>query len=79
VDEPYGSPVVVDRYHTRADKAHTAWGRRARELEPNLATAPVGWMFAQRLAGHSVARITQALDDAGIRARRPPTRSGTLT
>jgi site-specific DNA recombinase len=30
-------------------------------------TAPVvAWMFAQRLAGHSAARITRALNDAGI-------------
>ena len=30
-------------------------------------TAPVvRWMFAQRLAGHSAARITRALNDAGI-------------
>ena len=49
------------------NKAHAAWGRRAHRLEPNPATAPmVRWMFAQRLAGHSVARITRALNDAGI-------------
>jgi site-specific DNA recombinase len=30
-------------------------------------TAPVvSWMFAQRLAGHSAARITKALNDAGV-------------
>jgi hypothetical protein len=30
-------------------------------------TAPVvAWMFGQRLAGHSAARITRALNDAGI-------------
>ncbi len=30
-------------------------------------TAPVvTWMFAQRLAGHSAARITRALNDAGV-------------
>ena len=30
-------------------------------------TAPVvQWMFAQRLAGHSAARITRALNDAGV-------------
>ncbi len=39
----------------------------AHRLEPDPATAPVvRWMFAQRLAGHSVARITRALNDAGI-------------
>jgi len=30
-------------------------------------TAPVvSWMFSQRLAGHSAARITRALNDAGV-------------
>jgi Recombinase len=28
--------------------------------------ADVTWIFAQRLAGHSIARITRALNDAGI-------------
>jgi hypothetical protein len=36
-------------------------------------------MFTQRLAGHSVARITRALNDAGIPCPRRPTRSGTRT
>ncbi len=49
------------------NKAHAAWGRRAHRLEPDPATAPVvRWMFAQRLAGHSAAWITRALNDAGI-------------
>ncbi len=44
-----------------------AWGRRAHRLEPDPETAAVvGWMFAQRLAGHSVARSTRALNDAAI-------------
>jgi hypothetical protein len=51
----------------RPNKAHAAWGRRAHRLEPDPETAHVvQWMFAQRLAGHSVARITRALNDAGI-------------
>jgi site-specific DNA recombinase len=34
---------------------------------PDPDTAPVvAWMFARRLAGHSVARITRALNDAAI-------------
>ena len=42
------------------DAVRTAWS-----LTP--ATAPVvAWMFAQRLAGHSAARITRALNDAAI-------------
>ena len=49
------------------NKAHAAWRRRAHRLEPDPVTAPVvRWMFAQRLAGHSAARITRALNDAGI-------------
>ena len=63
---------------------HAAWGRRAHRLEPDPATAPVvAWMFAQRLAGHSTARITRALNDAGIPCpsaadpKRNPHRSGT--
>jgi DNA invertase Pin-like site-specific DNA recombinase len=49
------------------NKAHAAWGRRAHRLEPDPGTAHVvRWMFAQRLAGHCVARITRALNDAGI-------------
>jgi DNA invertase Pin-like site-specific DNA recombinase len=43
------------------NKAHAAWGRRAHRLEPDPATAPVvTWIFAQRLAGHSAARITES-------------------
>jgi site-specific DNA recombinase len=49
------------------NKAHAAWGRRAHRLEPDPDTAPVvTWMFAQRLAGQSAARITRALNDAGV-------------
>ena len=49
------------------NKAHAAWGRRAHRLEADPVTAPVvRRMFAQRLAGHSAARITRALNDAGI-------------
>jgi site-specific DNA recombinase len=49
------------------NKAHAAWGRRAHRLDPDPATAHVvRWMFAQRLAGHSVARIARALNEAGL-------------
>src|SRR5580704_18049386 len=35
--------------------------------QPDPVTAPVvTWMFGQRLAGHSAARITRALNDAGV-------------
>ena len=46
---------------------HASWGRRAHRLEPDPDTENVvRWMFAQRLAGHSVARIARALNDASI-------------
>jgi site-specific DNA recombinase len=49
------------------NRAHAAWGRRAQQLEPDPRTAAaVTWIFAQRLTGHSVARITRALNDAAI-------------
>jgi DNA invertase Pin-like site-specific DNA recombinase len=49
------------------NKVHASWGRRAHRLEPDPATEHVvTWIFAQRLAGHSTARITRALNDAGI-------------
>jgi site-specific DNA recombinase len=78
---PYGYQLVDAGPHP--NKAHAAWGRRARRLEPDPATAPVvRWMFAQRRAGHSLARITRALNDAGIPCpsaadpERNPHRSG---
>ncbi len=49
------------------NKAHAAWGRRAHRLEPDPESAHVvRWIFAQRLAGHSTARIARALNDAGV-------------
>ena len=79
---PYGYRLADAGPHP--NKAHAAWGRRAHRLEPDLATAPVvAWMFAQRLAGHSAARITRALNDAGIPCpsatdpERNPHRTGT--
>jgi site-specific DNA recombinase len=62
---PYGYRLGDAGPHP--NKAHAAWGRRAHRLEPDPATAPVvTWMFAERLAGHSAARITRALNDAGV-------------
>jgi hypothetical protein len=79
---PYGYRLADAGPHP--NKAHAAWGRRAHRLEPDPATAPVvAWMFAQRLAGRSAARITRALNDAGIPCpsaadpKRNPHRSGT--
>jgi site-specific DNA recombinase len=62
---PYGYRLADAGPHP--NRAHAAWGRRARRLEPDPLAAPnVTWIFAQRLAGHSIARITRALNDAGI-------------
>jgi hypothetical protein len=62
---PYGYRLGDAGPHP--NKAHAAWGRRAHKLEPDPDTAPVvRWIFAQRLAGHSAARITRALNDAGV-------------
>jgi site-specific DNA recombinase len=79
---PYGYRLADAGPHP--NKAHAAWGRRAHRLEPDPDTAPVVvWMFAQRLAGHSVARITRALNDVGIPCpsaadpKRNPHRTGT--
>ena len=78
---PYGYRLADAGPHP--NKAHAAWGRRAHRLEPDPETAPVvQWMFAQRLAGHSVSRITRALNDAVIPCpsaadpKRNPHRSG---
>ena len=79
---PYGYRLADAGPHP--NKVHAAWGRRAHRLEPDLDTAPVvAWMFAERLAGHSAARITRALNDAGIPCpsaadpKRNPHRTGT--
>jgi site-specific DNA recombinase len=51
---------IRTRRTRRGAGGHTGWS-------PTPATAPVvRWIFAQRLAGHSVARITRALNDAGV-------------
>jgi site-specific DNA recombinase len=62
---PYGYRLADAGPHP--NKAHAVWGRRAHRLEPDPATAPtVRWIFAQRLAGHSVARIARALNEAAV-------------
>jgi hypothetical protein len=62
---PYGYRLGDAGPHP--NKMHAAWGRRAHQLEPDPDTEHVvRWMFAQRLAGHSVARIARALNDTGI-------------
>jgi hypothetical protein len=62
---PYGYRLADAGPHP--NKAHAAWGRRAHRPDPDPATAPtVRWIFAHRLAGHSVARIARALNEAGV-------------
>ena len=62
---PYGYRLGDAGPHP--NKAHAAWGRWAHRLEPDPETAHVvRWIFAQRLAGHSTARIARALNDAGV-------------
>ena len=62
---PYGYRLADAGPHP--NKAHAAWGRRAHRLEPDPETEHVvRWMFAQRLAGHSVGRIARALNEGGI-------------
>jgi site-specific DNA recombinase len=78
---PYGYQLADAGPHP--NRAHAAWGRRAHRLAPDPQAAPqVAWIFAQRLAGHSMARIARALNDAGIPCpsaadpERNPHRSG---
>jgi len=62
---PYGYRLADAGPHP--NKAQAAWGRRAHRLEPDPVTAPVvAWMFAERIAGRSSARIARALNEAGI-------------
>jgi hypothetical protein len=62
---PYGYQLADAGPHP--NKMHAAWGRRAHRLEPDPRTEHiVRWIFAQRLAGHSVAWIARALNDTGI-------------
>ncbi len=79
---PYGYRLGDAGPHP--NKAHAAWGRRAHKLEPDPETAHVvRWIFAQRLDGHSVARIARALNGAGVPCpsasdpKRNPHRPGT--
>jgi len=55
-----------------------AGGRTASKPDPGTAHL-VAWMFVQRLAGHSAARIARALNDAGIPCPSAADRGGTRT
>ena len=79
---PYGYRLADAGPHP--NRGHAAWGRRVWRLEPDPQTAHVvAWIFAQRLAGHSVARIARALNEAAIACPsandrdRNPHRAGT--
>jgi DNA invertase Pin-like site-specific DNA recombinase len=62
---PYGYRLVDAGPHP--NRAHAQWGRRLRRLDPDPVTAPhVRWMFAQRLAGRSVAGIARELNERGV-------------
>jgi DNA invertase Pin-like site-specific DNA recombinase len=78
---PYGYQLVDAGPHP--NRVHADWGRRLRRLEPDPTTARhVQWIFAQRLAGHSVASIARELNDqdvpcpSGADPTRNPHRSG---
>ena len=75
---PYGYRLGDAGPHP--NKAHAAWGRRAHRLEPDPETAHiVRWIFARRLAGHSVARIARALNEAGVPCPSAADPAGTRT
>jgi DNA invertase Pin-like site-specific DNA recombinase len=62
---PYGYRLVDAGPHP--SRAHARWGRRLQRLEPDPATGPhVQWMFAQRLAGRSIAGIARELTERGV-------------
>ncbi|MET8151825.1 recombinase family protein [Actinoplanes sp. NPDC049668] len=79
---PYGYRLVDAGPH--ANRADAAWGRRLHRLDPEPVTAAtLQWIFAPRLAGRSIAKITRELNERQMpcpsRAdqRRNPHRSGT--
>jgi DNA invertase Pin-like site-specific DNA recombinase len=62
---PYGYRLVDAGPHP--NRVHATWGRRLHRLEPDPTTAHhVRWIFAQRLAGRSVASIARELNERAI-------------
>ncbi|GAA2133321.1 hypothetical protein GCM10009760_09370 [Kitasatospora kazusensis] len=62
---PYGYRLIDAGPHP--NRALARRGLRIQRLDVDSHTGPVVvWIFTQRLAGHSVARITRALNDASI-------------
>lgn len=78
----YGYRLTAAGPHPKPQ--HAQWGRKLLCLEPHPDTAPVvAWIFQMRLDGHTLARITRALNDAAIPCpsaadpQRNPHRPGT--
>lgn len=62
---PYGYRLVDAGPHPNG--AHAAWGRRLQRLDPDPVTAPhVRRVFAERLAGRSMAGIARRLNEQGV-------------
>jgi len=62
---PYGYLLADAGPHP--NKADARWGRRLHRLDTDPNAGPIiGWIFESRLVGHSIARITRALNDVGI-------------
>ncbi|GAA4256347.1 recombinase family protein [Dactylosporangium darangshiense] len=62
---PYGYRLVDAGPHP--NPVHATWGRRLQRLDPDPVTSPiVRWIFAERLAGRSVAGIAAALNERGV-------------
>jgi DNA invertase Pin-like site-specific DNA recombinase len=77
----YGYRLVSRGPHP--NRQHAAWGRKLLGLMPDPTTAPVVvWIFRQRAAGISIARIARGLNEAGVPCpsasdpQRNPHRSG---
>ncbi|MEU2926971.1 recombinase family protein [Streptomyces sp. NPDC007251] len=73
---PYGYRLADAGPHPNRSLARR--GVRMQRLDADPECGPiVSWIFAQRLAGHSIARIARALNDAGIPcpAAADPTRN----
>jgi hypothetical protein len=62
---PYGYRLAAVGPHP--NKTFAGWGRKQHGLEPDPDTAPwAQWIFAQRLAGRSVAAITRELNERRV-------------
>ncbi|WP_258907941.1 recombinase family protein [Actinokineospora sp. UTMC 2448] len=61
---PYGYMLADGGAHPNREQA--GWGRRVKVLVPDPRTAPwVGWMFAERAKGRSVASLVRELSERG--------------